>query len=57
MVDGYSCETPCAMNEVLAAAFWGVVGGLALVLGALITLRAPLSPRAVGLIMAFGSGF
>jgi hypothetical protein len=38
------------------AAFWGFVGGVALVIGALLTLVLPLSSRVVGLIMAFGAG-
>lgn len=38
------------------AAFWGLVGGGALILGALAGLWLPLSRRVIGLIMAFGSG-
>ena len=35
---------------MLEAGFWGAVGGVALVLGALIALRRPLTARTVGLI-------
>jgi zinc transporter, ZIP family len=41
---------------MLEAAFWGFVGGAALLLGAVIGLRAHASQRVIGLIMAFGSG-
>ena len=41
---------------MLLAAWWGFVGGAALVLGAVIALRFPVSQRAIGLIMAFGAG-
>jgi ZIP family zinc transporter len=41
---------------MLEAAFWGMVGGLALMLGALIALNIPMKERTVGLIMAFGAG-
>jgi zinc transporter, ZIP family len=41
---------------VLEAAFWGFVGGVALLIGAGIGLRLPLPKRAIGLIMAFGAG-
>jgi ZIP family zinc transporter len=41
---------------MIEAGFWGAVGGVALVIGALIALRASLSSRTVGLIMGFGSG-
>jgi ZIP family zinc transporter len=35
---------------------WGVLGASSLVLGAIIALCFRISPRAIGLIMAFGSG-
>lgn len=38
------------------AAFWGLVGGGALIVGALAGLLLPVSRRAIGLVMAFGSG-
>ncbi len=40
------------------AAFWGLIGGLALVLGALIALlpSRPIPSRAIGFVMAFGGG-
>lgn len=38
------------------AAFWGLVGGGALVIGALLGLLVPISRKLIGLIMAFGSG-
>ncbi len=41
---------------MLAAAWWGLVGGLALVVGALLGLFARPSTRVVGLVMAFGAG-
>jgi ZIP family zinc transporter len=43
---------------VAEAAFWGLVGGLALVIGAAIALTPPrpISERAIGFVMAFGSG-
>ena len=41
---------------MLEAGFWGLVGGIALLIGAVIGLRFKTSQRAIGLIMAFGSG-
>jgi ZIP family zinc transporter len=41
---------------VLEAAFWGFVGGIALLLGAAAGLLWRLPQRAIGLIMAFGAG-
>lgn len=41
---------------MLEAAFWGFVGGFALLLGAGIGLRLNASQRMIGLIMAFGAG-
>lgn len=41
---------------MLEAAFWGLVGGIALLVGALAGLRMSTSQRAIGLIMAFGAG-
>ncbi len=43
---------------MLEAALWGLFGGMALVLGALIALvpRRSLPDRAVGFVMAFGAG-
>ncbi|WP_288797512.1 ZIP family metal transporter [uncultured Arsenicicoccus sp.] len=41
---------------MLAAAFWGFVGGAALLVGAVIALTAKVSPRIIGLVMAFGAG-
>ena len=41
---------------VLEAAFWGLVGGGALIVGALAGIYLPASHRVVGLIMAFGVG-
>jgi ZIP family zinc transporter len=41
---------------MLEAAFWGFVGGAALLIGAAIGLRLPLPQRAIGLVMAFGAG-
>jgi ZIP family zinc transporter len=41
---------------VLEAAFWGTVGGIALVIGAAIGIWAPTSQKMVALVMAFGAG-
>jgi ZIP family zinc transporter len=41
---------------VIAAAFWGFVGGVALLIGAVAGLKLPTSQRTIGLIMAFGAG-
>jgi ZIP family zinc transporter len=41
---------------VLEAAFWGFVGGGALIVGALIGVLVPTSQRTIGLIMGFGAG-
>ena len=40
----------------MEAAFWGFVGGFALLIGAAAGLRIGPSQRVIGLIMAFGSG-
>ena len=41
---------------VLEAAFWGFVGGAALLLGAVVGIAFPTSQRTIGIVMAFGSG-
>ena len=41
---------------MLEAGFWGLVGGAALLIGAVAGLRLNASQRLVGLIMAFGAG-
>jgi ZIP family zinc transporter len=41
---------------MLEAAFWGGVGGIALLIGAIAGLLLPASQRTIGLIMAFGAG-
>ncbi|HUR49020.1 MAG TPA: hypothetical protein VMY88_05760 [Acidimicrobiales bacterium] len=41
---------------MLEAAFWGFVGGIALVIGAVAGLTIPTPPRVIGWIMAFGAG-
>ncbi len=41
---------------MLEAAFWGFVGGGALLVGALIGLFVPTSQRVIGLVMGFGAG-
>ena len=38
------------------AAFWGLVGGLALVVGAIFALARGMSERAIAFVMAFGAG-
>jgi zinc transporter, ZIP family len=41
---------------VLQAAFWGFVGGFALLIGAVLGLIWRTPPRVVGVVMAFGAG-
>ena len=41
---------------MLEAAFWGLVGGFALLIGAVVGLKVPASQRVIGLVMAFGAG-
>jgi ZIP family zinc transporter len=41
---------------MLEAAFWGFVGGGALLIGAVVGLQIGAAQRAIGLIMAFGAG-
>jgi len=41
---------------VLAAAWWGFVGGAALMIGAILGIYLPVSSRVIGLVMAFGAG-
>ena len=41
---------------MLEAAFWGLVGGIALLAGALIGLAWRVPRRVIGLVMAFGAG-
>ena len=41
---------------MLEAALWGLVGGIALLAGALIGLAWRVPPRVIGLVMAFGAG-
>lgn len=41
---------------MLEAAWWGFVGGAALLVGAALALLLPVSRRVIGLIMAFGAG-
>ncbi len=41
---------------MLEAAFWGFVGGFALLIGAVVGLRARPGQRLIGVVMAFGSG-
>ena len=41
---------------MLTATFWGLVGGAALLIGALLGLYARASYRVIGLVMAFGAG-
>jgi ZIP family zinc transporter len=41
---------------VLVAAGWGFVGGIALLVGALVGVRFTTSQRTVGVVMAFGAG-
>jgi ZIP family zinc transporter len=41
---------------VLEATFWGFVGGVALIVGAVLGLAFRVSNRVIGLVMAFGAG-
>lgn len=41
---------------MLEATFWGFVGGVALLVGAVAGLTVPTSQRVIGLIMGFGAG-
>lgn len=41
---------------MLEAAFWGLVGGIALVIGAIVGLKVTVQQRTIGIIMAFGVG-
>jgi zinc transporter, ZIP family len=41
---------------MVTATFWGLVGGAALLVGALLGLYAHASNRTIGIVMAFGSG-
>ncbi len=41
---------------MLEAGLWGFVGGAALLLGAVVGLKAPVGQRTIGIIMAFGAG-
>jgi ZIP family zinc transporter len=43
-------------QRVLIAAWWGFVGGAALLIGALLGIYLPVSARLIGLVMAFGAG-
>ncbi|HEX6920889.1 MAG TPA: ZIP family zinc transporter [Actinomycetes bacterium] len=43
-------------GAVLEAGFWGLVGGVALLVGAAIGLVRAIPSRAIGLVMAFGAG-
>jgi len=41
---------------VIEATFWGFVGGLALIVGAVAGIYLPVQSRAIALVMAFGGG-
>src|SRR4051812_27087304 len=41
---------------MLEAGFWGLVGGAALLIGAVDGLYLPASQKAIGLVMGFGAG-
>lgn len=41
---------------MLQAGFWGLVAGLALLVGAAVALLKPVPRKTIGLVMAFGSG-
>src|SRR3954470_16103342 len=42
--------------EVFAAGFWGFVGGVSLLIGALLGLYAGASQRVISVVMAIGAG-
>jgi ZIP family zinc transporter len=44
------------VGPVVEAAFWGFVGGVALLVGGYAGIRLSASLRSIGLVMAFGSG-
>jgi ZIP family zinc transporter len=44
------------LTEALSAGFWGFVGGLSLLVGALLGLYAGASQRIVSIVMAVGAG-
>ena len=44
------------MRDVLEAAFWGFVGGGALIIGAQLGLFLNVSHRTIGIVMGFGAG-
>jgi ZIP family zinc transporter len=50
------CRRPGYPHAVLEAGFWGFVGGAALLVGALVGLKARTNQRTIGLVMAFGAG-
>src|SRR5919199_5965377 len=43
-------------DAVVEAAFWGLVGGFALLVGGVVGLKLPAGQRLIGLVMAFGAG-
>ena len=49
-------QGPPTLPVMLEAAWWGLVAGGALVVGALLGLYAKASTRTIGLVMAFGAG-
>ena len=55
-VRGQDGRPTSTLWPVWNAAWWGFVGGFALILGALVGLYVRVSVRVIGLIMAFGAG-
>src|SRR5215208_5189734 len=53
---GWSLATSAKATDVLEALVWGLVGGAALLVGALIGVFAPASQLVIGLVMGFGAG-
>ena len=48
--------SPSSLGRMLEAACWGLVGGVALLVGALMALYLHISTRFIGLVMGFGTG-
>ena len=44
------------MTDVFEAAFWGFVGGVSLIIGAVLGLVFKVTHRTIGLVMGFGAG-
>jgi hypothetical protein len=45
-----------SVTDVFEAAFWGFVGGVSLIIGAVLGLVFKVTHRTIGLVMGFGAG-